>query len=139
MPLIKGWPVYAEEMLMKSGFGNYDLRLRLNQLKFYLRTVIDFLLEFNIHEGGMTKEQAIAYMIRGGFQTQAEAERKWDNICLKPVDIAFAYVGIQEILEMEKEYKKLKGENFSQTEFLKKLLSCSALPIRHLKNKMLEQ
>ncbi len=139
MPLIKGWPIYIENMLVDSGFGNYDLRLRLNQLKLYLKAIIDFQLDFNIHEGGMTKEQAIAYMTRGGFQTQAEAERKWNRILLNPCDSAIPYVGIQEIMDMEKEYKQAKGDTFSQKEFLQKLLSYGALPIRHLKTKIQEQ
>jgi hypothetical protein len=138
MPLIRGWPVTLEEELMFKGFGNYDLRLRLNQLKLLLKAVVDFKLELNIHQGGMTKEMAVAYMTRGGFQTQAEAERKWNRIILKPVDSACAYVGFQEILDMEKEYKNLKGNSFSKKEFLKKLLSYGALPLRHLKKKILE-
>lgn len=136
MPLVKGWPLYVEEMLIYSGFGNYDLRLRLNQLKLQLKTVIDFQIELNIHQGGMTKEQAIQYMTRGGFQAQPEAERKWNRILLKPGDSSYAYIGIQEIWDMEKDYKKLKGEAFSQKEFLQKLLSFGGLPIRHLKTKM---
>ncbi len=138
MPLIKGWPINLEEELIFKGFRNYDLILRLNQLKLLLKAVIDFKLELNIHQGGMTKEMAIAYMTRGGFQTQAEAERKWNRIILKPVDSAYAYVGFQEILDMEKEYKNLKGDSFSKKEFLQKLLSYGALPVRHLKKKILE-
>jgi len=138
MPLIKGWPVHLEEELIFKGFGNYDLRLRLNQLKLLLKAVMDFKLELNIHQGSMTKEMAIAYMTRGGFQTQAEAERKWNRIILKPVDSSVTYVGFQEILDMENEYKNLKGEAFSKKEFLAKLLSYGALPIRHLKKKILE-
>jgi hypothetical protein len=138
MPLIRGWPVSLEEELVFKGFGNYDLRLRLNQLKFLLRAVMDFKLELNIHEGGMTKEMAVAYMTRGGFQSQAEAERKWNRIILKPMDSAYTYVGFQEIQDMEKEYKSLKGDSFSEKEFFKKLLSYGALPLRHLKKKILE-
>jgi hypothetical protein len=138
MPLIRGWPASLEEELVFKGFGNYDLRLRLNQLKFLLRAVMDFKLELNIHEGGMTKEMAVAYMTRGGFQSQAEAERKWNRIILKPLDSAYTYVGFQEILDMEKEYKNLKGDSFSKKEFFKKLLSYGALPLRHLKKKILE-
>lgn len=138
MALIKGWPVYVEEALMRKGFGNYDLRLRLNQLKYKLKAAIDLQLDFNIHEGGMTKEQAIAYMIRGGFQSQVEAERKWNQIILNPGDCILPYVGFQEILDMEKEYRKLKGDAFSEKDFLSKLLSYGALPLRHLKRKVLE-
>ena len=139
MPLLKGWPVSLGEILVKSRFGNYDLRLRLNQLKSLLKIVMDFKTERNIHQGSMTKEQATAYMTRGGFQNQAEAERKWNHIILNPGDSLYTYVGYQEILDMEKEYKKLKGESYSPKEFFTKLLNYGALPLRHLKKKILEQ
>ena len=138
MPLIKGWSVGIEEMLINEGFGNYDLRLRLNQLKSQLKVVMDFNLELNIHQGGMTKEQAIQYMTAGGFQTPAEAEWKWNRILLMPCDAAYAYIGYQEILDMEKEYKKLKGEAFSKKEFLQQLLNHGPLPIRFLKTRLVQ-
>jgi len=37
---------------------------------------------------------------------------------------------------MEKDYRKLKGESFNAKEFLQKLLSYGALPLRTLKIKM---
>jgi len=139
MPLLKGWSVPFEEMLIFKGFGNYNLNLRLNQLKMQLRAITDFIAEFQIHESDWTKEDAINYMVRVGFQTEAEAERKWNRILLFPGDAVYTYVGIQEILDMEKEYKQLKGDAFSQKEFMSKLLSYGALPLRHLKKKILEQ
>ena len=136
--LIKSWPVSIEEMLVTSGFGDYDLRLRLNQLKYLLKAVINFQLDLNIHSGSMTKDDAILLMKIRGFQTQAEAERKWDSIILNPGEAVLAYVGHQEILDMEKAYKSLKGDSFSKKEFLEKLLSYGALPLRQLKKKILE-
>jgi len=136
LPLLKGWSSYVTDLLVANGFGNYDLRLRLNQLKFQLKTVIDFLLELNIHEGSQTKEDAIKYMVNGGFQSPAEAEQNWNRILLKPCDAAYAYIGLQEIIDMQKDYKKLKGEAFSEKEFLQKLLSFGTLPIRYLKTSM---
>ena len=135
-PLLRGWPAYVEEMLIYGGFGNYDLRQRLNQIKSQLKIVMDFQLELNIHQAGMTKEQAISYMTKRGFQTPAEAESKWNRILLNPCNAAYTYIGIQEIWDIEKDYKKLKGETFSQKEFLQRLLSYGALPIRHLKAKL---
>lgn len=139
MPLIKGWSIPLEEKLIFGGFRNYDLKLRFNQLKLKLRIATDFIAEFQIHEGNWTKEDAVNYMMRVGFQSEAEAERKWNRILLLPGDAAYAYVGMQEILDMEKEYKQLKGDSFSQKEFYKELLSHGALPLRHLKKKILEQ
>jgi uncharacterized protein (DUF885 family) len=139
MPLLKGWTIPFEEMLIYEGFGNYDLNLRLHQLKMQLRVITDFIAEIQIHESNWTKEDAINYMVRVGFQTEAEAERKWNRILLLPGDAAYAYVGMQEILDMQKEYEQLKGDAFSQKEFMTKLLSYGALPLRHLKKKILEQ
>jgi hypothetical protein len=136
--LIKSWSVSIEEMLVTSGFGDYDLRLRLNQLKYLLKAVINFQLDLNIHSGSMTKDDAIRLMKIRGFQTQAEAERKWDSIILNPGEAVLAYVGHQEILDMENAYKNLKGDSFSKKEFLEKLLSYGALPLRQLKKKILE-
>lgn len=135
-PLTKGWALYAEEMFINSGFENYDLKLRLNQLKMKLRAVIDFQLDINIHGGGLTKDQAMRLMTITGLQTQAEAERKWNMIVLNPGEAAYPYIGYQEILEIEKDYKKLKGDAFSQKEFLQKLLSFGAIPPRNLKAKI---
>lgn len=139
MPLIKGWSIPLEEKLMFEGFRNYDLKLRFSQLKLKLRIVTDFVAEFQIHEGNWTKEDAVNYLMRVGFQSEAEAERKWNRILLLPGDAVYAYVGMQEILDMEEEYKKLKGNSFSQKEFYKELLSHGAIPLRHLKKKILEQ
>jgi hypothetical protein len=138
-PLLRGWPVYVEEMLVYGGFGNYDLRQRLNQIKSQLKIVMDFQLELNIHQAGMTKEQAISYMTKRGFQTPAEAESKWNHILLNPCDAAYPYIGIEEIWDIEKDYKKIKGEAFSQKEFLQRLLSYGALPIRYLKTKLVQK
>ncbi len=138
VPLFKAWPVALEEKLIYQGFGNYDLILRLHQLKLRLKAVTDFIAEFQIHESNWEKEDAINYMVRVGLQTEAEAERKWNRILLLPGDAAYTYVGMQEILDMEKEYKQLKGDSFSQKEFMNKLLSYGALPLRHLKKKILE-
>jgi uncharacterized protein (DUF885 family) len=134
--LIKGWPVFMQELLITSGYGEYDLRMRLNQLKLMLKTIIDFQLELNVHQGGMTKEQAVDYMTRGGFQTAAEAERKWNQVLLNPGEAALAYIGYQELLDMQKDYRKLKGDQFTVKEFLQKTLSFGAVPLRTLKVKL---
>jgi len=137
-PLLKGWPTYLKEILVNAGYGNYDLRLRLAQLEMQLKAAMDFQLELNIHQGGMTEEQAINYMTRAGFQGEAEAKLKWKEIILNPGKAVYTYMGYQEILDIDKEYKKLKGESYKQSEFLQKLISYGAIPIRLLRTKILQ-
>jgi uncharacterized protein (DUF885 family) len=136
--LLKGWPIFLEDMLMESGYGNYDLRMRLNQLKLLLKTVIDFQMDINVHEGTWTKEKVVEYMTVRGFMTKAEAERNWHRIVLNPGDGARPYIGYQEILDLEKDYQKLKGASFNAKDFLQKLLSHGAIPLRTLKVRMVQ-
>ena len=134
--LIKGWPIYTQDMMVYAGYGNYDLKQRLNELKLKLQAVIDFQLEFGVHEGSLTKEQAIRLMTGNGFQTQAEAERKWNMIALHPGAAAYPYMGYREILDLEKDYKQAKGDAFNQKDFLKKLTSFGSLPLRIIKTRI---
>jgi len=134
--ILKGWSVFLEDLFMESGYGNYDLRMRINQLKLLLKTVIDFQMDINVHEGTWTKEKVVEYMTVRGFMTKAEAERRWRQIVLSPGEGAQAYIGYQEILDMEKDARKLKGDAFNVKEFTQKLLSYGAIPLRTLKIKM---
>jgi hypothetical protein len=134
--LLMGWPIFLEDTLMESGYGNYDLRMRLNQLKLMLKTVIDFQMDINVHEGTWTKDKVIEYMTVRGFMTKAEAEFRWNQIVLNPGKGAMPYIGYQEILDMEKDYRKIKGDSFSVKDFLQKLVSHGALPLRSLKTRL---
>jgi hypothetical protein len=134
--ILKGWSIFLEDMFMESGYGNYDLRMRLNQLKLLLKTVIDFQMDINVHEGTWTKEKVVEYMTVRGFMTKAEAERRWRQIVLSPGEGAQAYIGYQEILDMEKDVRKIKGDAFNVKDFTQKLLSYGAIPLRTLKIKM---
>jgi uncharacterized protein (DUF885 family) len=133
---LRGWPLYAQDMFIFAGYNNYDLKMRLAELKLKLRALIDFQVDINAHEGGLTKEQAVRLMTITGFQTPAEAERKWNLTVLHPGEGTYAYLGYQEILDMESDVKKVMGESFSKKDFLRKLVSFGPLPLRTLKTRI---
>ena len=134
--LIKGWPIFLEDMFMESGYGNYDLRMRLNQLKLLLKTVLDFQMDISVHQGTYTKEKVIDTFMTKGFMSKIEAERRWEQIVLNPGEGSQPYIGYREILAMEKDYSKLKGESFNAKDFLQKLLNYGAIPLRTLRTKL---
>jgi uncharacterized protein (DUF885 family) len=136
--LLVGWPHYMQDMFVFAGFNDYDLRQRLGELKLKLRAILDFQIDFNVHEAAYPKEQAVRLMMSTGFQTQAEAERKWNYIVLNPGAASLPYIGYRWIVDMETAYKTAKGDSFSKKEFLQKLISLGPLPIRVLKTKILQ-
>jgi len=135
-PLLMGWSLGLCEQIPYAGYGSYDLRQRLSQLKQQLKAVIDFQLELNIQQANMSKDQAIAYWTRGGFLSDAEAERMYQQILLRPGEAAYTYIGMQEINDLEKDYKKLKGDAYNRKEFYEKILADGAIPMRLLKSKL---
>lgn len=138
-PFIEGWAVYAERMMVNAGYMNFDPRFELQQLKMYLKAVVNSILDAKIHVGNMSKEEAIKFMTDGGFQEMSEAEGKWVRACLTSTQLSTYFVGIQEILDLEKDYKEKMGEKFSQKEFNQKLLSHGAPPVRFLRKIILEK
>src|SRR5213080_5390434 len=55
----EGWAVYTEQVMLDQGYGDGDLSLRLHQLKWYLRTVANALLDHKMHCAGMTDVEAL--------------------------------------------------------------------------------
>jgi hypothetical protein len=135
---IEGWAVYCERMMVRAGYLDYDPRMELTQLKMYLRAVINAILDAKIHAGDMTREEAIRLMTEDGFQEKSEAEGKWVRACLTSAQLSTYFVGLQEVLDLEKAYRQKVGENFSQKEFNQKLLSYGSPPVRILKEIMLQ-
>jgi hypothetical protein len=52
----EGWAVYTEQMMLDQGYGGGDLSLRLHQLKFYLRAVVNAILDYQMHSEGLSDE-----------------------------------------------------------------------------------
>ncbi len=138
-PFIEGWAMYSERMMVNAGFMDFDPRYELQLLKMYLRAVINSILDAKIHAEHLTQEEAIKLMTQGGFQERSEAEGKWVRACLTSTQLSTYFVGIQEILDLEKDYKERMGERFSQKEFNQKLLSHGSPPVRFLREIILEK
>src|SRR5437588_52450 len=69
----EGWAVYTEQMMLDQGYGNGDLALRLNQLKFYLRAVANTILDHKMHCANLSDEEAMDLLVRRSFQAEGEA------------------------------------------------------------------
>lgn len=135
---IEGWAVYAERMMLEEGYGNFDPKLKLMQLKMYLRSIINAIIDVKIHTQNMSKREAMRLMIEGGFQEESEARDKWIRACLTSAQLTTYFVGVQEVLDLKKEYKKLKGDKFNLKEFHEKLLSYGSPPIKYLRQILLK-
>ena len=64
----EGWAVYVTQVMLDRGYCADDGALWLDHWKFYLRCVTNAVIDVRIHTMGMTSDEAIEYMVDGGFQ-----------------------------------------------------------------------
>jgi uncharacterized protein (DUF885 family) len=134
--MIEGWAVYAEKMLLESGYKNSD-EMWLMYNKFHLRATINTILDISVHTRNMSKEDAITMMTREGFQQQAEADGKWKRVTLSQVQLCSYYTGFSEIYELREMLKKKEGDKFNLKAFHEKFLSYGSAPVKYIKELML--
>jgi len=138
-PFVEGWAVYSEQMMLDAGYGGGDPKLQLSELKWLLRVIINAIIDPGLHTGTMTEKEAKDLMIHGGFQEEREATGKIARASLTSTQLPTYFVGVEEIRNIEKLYRKKVGDKFSQKDFNEKLLSFGAPPLKYLKEMMLEE
>lgn len=102
----EGWAVYVTQVMMDVGYGADDLALLLTHWKFYLRAVINAIVDARIHTRGMTQEEAVGLMVDGGFQEEAEARAKFDRARLSSTQLSTYFAGSMEMWEIEREVRR---------------------------------
>ncbi|HEX5597458.1 MAG TPA: DUF885 domain-containing protein [Micromonosporaceae bacterium] len=97
-PFVEGWAIYAEEVMVRSGFGG--LPVRLQQLKMQLRMTINALLDQLVHCADLPEAEAMALMTGRGFQEEGEAAGKWRRALLTSTQLSTYFVGYFEVAEI---------------------------------------
>ncbi len=89
----EGWAVYVTQVMLDRGYGGDDLALWLVHWKFYLRAVVNAILDVRIHTMGMTSEEAVSLMVDGAFQERSEALAKDERARLSSTQLATYFLG----------------------------------------------
>jgi uncharacterized protein (DUF885 family) len=103
---IEGWAVYVTQIMMDMGFHADDPALMLIHWKFYLRAITNAMIDVGIHAGSMTETEAMELMVKGGFQEESEARKKWDRARLTSTQLSTYFVGSMEMWNLEKERRR---------------------------------
>ncbi|HYO42141.1 MAG TPA: DUF885 domain-containing protein [Candidatus Limnocylindrales bacterium] len=97
----EGWAVYITQVMLDRGYGGDDPALWLVHWKFYLRAVVNTILDVRIHTMGMTSEEAITLMVEGAFQERAEALAKDERARLSSTQLVTYFLGSVGMWEIE--------------------------------------
>jgi uncharacterized protein (DUF885 family) len=102
----EGWAVYVTQVMVDAGYGADDPALLLTHWKYYLRAVVNALLDLGVHVDGMEREEAMRLMVEGAFQEESEAARKWDRARLSSTQLSTYFVGSSELWDLEREVRR---------------------------------
>jgi uncharacterized protein (DUF885 family) len=135
----EGWAVYTEDMMADAGYLGNDPLFRLVQLKFYLRTIANAILDQGVHVDHWTREQAMDLMVRQTFQQEREAAGKWVRVQLTSAQLPTYFVGVQEHFDTRKAVEAKLGDAFDLKAYHDRILSYGAPPVRFARELMLDQ
>jgi uncharacterized protein (DUF885 family) len=135
----EGWAVYTERMMQQAGYLDGDPLFHLVQLKFYLRTIANAILDQGVHVDGWSREQAMDLMVRQTFQQEREAAGKWTRVQLTSAQLPTYFVGVQEFLDLRAAVEKQLGSKFNLKAYHDRVLSYGAPPVRFVREMMLDQ
>ena len=135
----EGWAVYTERMMQQEGYLDNDPLFHLVQLKFYLRTIANAILDQGVHVDNWTREQAMHLMTHDAFQQESEAAGKWVRAQLTSAQLPTYFVGAQEHFDTRKAVEEKQGANFNLKAYHDQMLSYGAPPVRFARQLMLDQ
>ena len=135
----EGWAVYTEKMMADAGYLDNDPLFRLVQLKFYLRTIANAILDQGVQVDGWTREQAMDLMVNQTFQQEREAAGKWTRAQLTSAQLPTYFVGVQEHFDTRKAVEQKLGTDFDLKAYHDQVLSYGAPPVRFVRQLMLDQ
>ena len=136
-PFVEGWAVYAEEIMVEAGYLDNDPKLRLSNLKWYLRAITNAIMDQAIHVDGMTRDEAMQLMVEGGFQEEREAAGKWVRAQLSSTQLSTYFVGYQEHRDLRREVESVWADDFTQRKYHDELLSYGSPPVQYVRALML--
>ncbi|MCS3807405.1 DUF885 domain-containing protein [Xanthomonas sp. 4461] len=135
----EGWAVYTERMMQEQGYLENDPLFHLVQLKFYLRTIANAILDQGVHVDGWDRDKAMHLMTHDTFQQESEASGKWVRAQLSSAQLPTYFVGVQEHLDTRKAVQDKLGKDFNLKAYHDKMLSYGAPPVRFARELMLDQ
>jgi uncharacterized protein (DUF885 family) len=129
---IEGWAVYTEQMMLDQGYGQGDLALRLNQLKFYLRAVANTILDHEMHCGHLTEEQALTFLRDRCFQSEGEARLKVIRAQQSSCQLSTYFVGRMAHYRLRQQMERALGDKFVLGRYHEAVLEPGSVPVKYL-------
>lgn len=129
---VEGWAVYGEMTMLNEGYGDGDLRLRLMELKFYLRAVANSILDYQMHCTPMTDAEAMKFLTQDAFQSEGEAKLKLIRAKQSSVQLSTYFVGRMAHYRLRQQIERELGDKFNLARYHQAVIAHGSIPVKYL-------
>lgn len=134
-PYVEGWALYCETLGKELGLYT-DPYQYFTALGEQMLRAVRLVMDVGIHYKGMTREEAIQYMIDNYPTTMDYAVSETERYMAIPGQALGYRIGVIRIKAMRDQYKKQLGDKFSLSAFHDEFLRNGSMPIGLLEERM---
>lgn len=132
---VEGWALYCESLGKELGLFT-DPYQHMGALGDEIHRAIRLVVDVAIHTKGMTREQAIKYMMDNEPISEQGATAEIERYMAMPAQALGYKIGALKIRELRTKYEKQLGSKFSIAEFHNQILKDGSMPLSVLETKM---
>lgn len=131
----EGWALYCESMGKELGLYKNPYQY-MGALGDEMHRAIRLVVDVAIHSKGMTREQAIAYMMENEPVSEESAVAEIERYMAVPGQALSYKIGALKIRELRDKYSKQLGVGFDIRQFHKEVLNSGCLPLTVMEDKL---
>jgi uncharacterized protein (DUF885 family) len=131
----EGWALYSESLGKELGLYTNPYQ-HMGALGDEIHRAIRLVVDIGIHSKGMTREEAIAYMMENEPVDEHGATAEIERYMANPGQALSYKIGALKIRELRNKYFKQMGSKFNIGEFHKQVLNSGCLPLSVLEEKL---
>lgn len=131
----EGWALYCESLGKELGLYTNPYQ-HMGALGDEIHRAIRLVVDIGIHSRGMTREQAIDYMMQNEPVSLESATAEIERYMADPGQALSYKIGAIKIRELRDKYAKQMGTAFDIGEFHKQVLNSGCLPLTILEEKL---
>ena len=131
----EGWALYCESLGKELGLYT-DPYQHMGALGDEIHRAIRLVVDVGMHQKGMTREQAIQYMLDNESISEQSATAEIERYMANPAQALSYKIGALKIRELREKYEKLQGNQFSLSSFHDEFLKGGCMPLDVAERKM---
>jgi uncharacterized protein (DUF885 family) len=102
------------------------------QLKFYLRAVVNAILDHRMHCTAMTDDEALKLLVEGAYQSEGEARLKIVRAKQSSAQLSTYFVGRMAHYRLRQEVQRELGDQFHLGRYHEAVLDHGSVPTKYL-------